>query len=115
MSLLTLQQLVLLLILLQILNDFNYYFNCKNLPGLGHLDQVYVKRSSEAHISIIFQTVHRVKIKLPGHHEKDIELTKRKDVHASFTINTAATTTITTTNNATLTLFLLLLLPPQPQ
>ena len=64
--------------------------------------------------SNIFGTAFRVKIKIPGHHERDVQLTKRQAVHATTAIKTAATT-VTTTTNTTQTLQLLFLLPPQLQ
>ena len=71
-----------------------------------------VKTGSKAHISNVFGTSYRVKLKLLGHLGRDDELIKRQDVNATTAINTAATT-ITITDNTKLTLQVLLLLPPQ--
>jgi hypothetical protein len=68
-----------------------------------------MKRGSKAQISNIFGTVFRAKVKLPGLYERNVQLIKRLDVHATTVINTAATTY----TNVTLTLQLLFLLPPQ--
>jgi hypothetical protein len=71
-----------------------------------------MKRGSKAQISNIFGTAFRAKVKFPGLYERDVQLMKRQDVHATTVINPAATT-VTTYTNLTLTLELLLLLPPQ--
>ena len=71
-----------------------------------------MKRASKAHISNVFGTAYRVKVKFPRHHEREVQLIKRQNVHATIAINTAGTTVVTTTNTI-LTQQLLLLLPPQ--
>ena len=66
-----------------------------------------MKRASKPHINNIFGTFQRVKVKLPGHHESDVQLIKRQFAHATTAISTATTTT----TNTTLTLQLLVLTP----
>ena len=61
---------------------------------------------SKGHISNIFGRAYRIKVKISGHHEGDIQLTKRQHIHAT------TATTVITTNNDTLLLELPFLQPP---
>ena len=58
-----------------------------------------MERGSKAYISNIFEMAYCVKMKLPGDHEMDVQLTERQNVYATTAINTA----VTTTTNMTLT------------
>ena len=57
-------------------------------------------------INDISRGAYRIKLRLRGHREGDLELSKRQHLHTTTIINTA----VTTTNNKTLLLQLLLLL-----
>ena len=61
---------------------------------------------SKEHIKNIFGMAYRVKVKLLGHHESNVQLPKREYARAATAISTTAATTST---NTTLTLQLLLL------
>jgi len=53
---------------------------------------------------------YNAKLKPPGYHERDVQLIKKVDLHATFAHNTTANT-VTTFTNKTLTLRLFLPLP----
>jgi len=52
---------------------------------------------SKAHINNIFGTAEHAKVKLPGHRESDVQLTKGQYAHANTANNTATTTNTTLT------------------
>ena len=61
-------------------------------------------------VSVIFlERAYRIKMKLLGHHEGNVPLTKRKHVHAATAINTVSTNVTTSTNLPLLMLLFLLL------
>ena len=58
----------------------------------------------------ILGTAYRIKKKLQGYREVDVQLTNRQQVHVTTSIHSAtATTTTTTPNNTAITIMLVLL------
>ena len=79
----------------------NYVVGDINLPTFLRLRPVSlaVRLLLTYRISPIFLETCRIKRKLQGHHEFDVQLTKRQNVPATTAINTAATTVNTTNSN----------------
>jgi hypothetical protein len=84
----------------------------ENIDGKVKLNQniLCTYRLSKGWSSCIFGTAYRMKLKLPGHHDGDVQLTKRQHVYTKTAISTTATAVTTTT----ITTLLLLLLVPNP-
>ena len=80
-----------------------------NIEGKGEQNQKILCVHKLLISSIIFGTDYRIKRKLLGRHEWDIQLTRRQNVPTTTAINTAANTN---DNKTLLLLLLFLLLPP---